>query len=171
MKFDLGHFRTKLGLRIVLLFVVCAVGPTTLLSVWSYTRVRAELLTQSNNQMDFATNDAQMGAIERFQSVEGELSLHAASPIVAQALAGATEVTGEIETMRRLDAITLVTPDATVQIAGDLTDIPEPSPEDLTRLDAGRSLVSLVRGTGVSPDILVGRTPDGATSAAGISDN
>ena len=89
MRFDVEHFRTKLGGRIVRLFVLSALLPTAILSFLSYRRVRSELLNQSTEMMELGTTDAQMGALERLQSVESELMLLATSPSVERALSGA----------------------------------------------------------------------------------
>ena len=82
MRFDVSHFRTKLGRKIAFLFVMCALLPTVALSLFSYSRVKSELLNQSTELMDLATGDAQMGTLERLQSLESELMLLAASPSV-----------------------------------------------------------------------------------------
>ncbi len=65
MRFELEHFKTKLGKKIVFLFLLCAVLPTVTLSFFSYLRVRSELLTQSTELMHMGTTDAQMGVLER----------------------------------------------------------------------------------------------------------
>ena len=85
MRFHFEHFRTRLGRRIVGLFVLCALLPTAALSFFSYRRVRSELRDQSTEMMELGATDAQMGALERLQSVESELILLAASPSVASA--------------------------------------------------------------------------------------
>ena len=75
MSVDFQHFRTKLGRKIVFLFVLCALLPTATLSFFSYRTVRSELRAQSTELMALGATDAQMGALERLQSVESELSL------------------------------------------------------------------------------------------------
>ena len=75
MRFELDHFRTKLGRRIVKLFLLCALLPTAALSVVSYLHFRSQVLFQSTELMDLGATDAQMGALERLQSVESELIL------------------------------------------------------------------------------------------------
>ena len=65
MRFDVEHFRTRLGGRIVRLFALSALLPTATLSFLSYRRVRSEILDQSTEMMELGTTDAQMGALER----------------------------------------------------------------------------------------------------------
>ena len=144
MRFDLGHFRTKLGQRIVMLFVLCALLPTMALGFMSYREAVSVVDRNSSEQMELGTSDAEMGVLDRIQSVESELILLASAPSVVRALNGAArDMVGE-EQLRRLSALTLVTPGATIPIVGDLTDTPKLSPETLADLDAGESALAVV---------------------------
>ena len=118
MRLDLEHFRTKLGRRIVVLFVVCAFLPTATLSIVSYLRVRSELERQSAEMMELGTTDAQMGALERLQSVESELILLSTSPGVDRALTGVGSGAGGTESLRRVNSLTLATPDGSIRADG-----------------------------------------------------
>ena len=71
----LQHFRTKLGRRIVILFVLCALLPTVALSLASYTYSRGQLEDGSTRQMRTRTEAADQGALQMLQSVESELIL------------------------------------------------------------------------------------------------
>ena len=168
MRFDLEHFRTKIGRKIVGLFVLCALLPTAALSFFSYRTVKSERLNQSTSMMELGATDGQMGALERLQSVESELILLAASPSVARALSAAGDGSSATESLRRLSALTLVTPEATLSIIGDLTDTPELSPETLASLDRGESALAIVPGEGSRPDILIARAPGEVGTDAGI---
>ena len=148
MRVNVEHFKTKLGRRIVGLFVLCAFLPTATLSFLSYRRVRSELLDQGSEMMELGATDAQMGALERLQSVESELMLLATSPSVGRALAGTGDGSSGTEALRRLSALTLATSDATLPIIGDLTDTPELPPETLAKLDRGESALAVVPGPG-----------------------
>ena len=159
MRFNVEHFRTKIGRKIVGLFFLCAVLPTATLSIVSYSRVRSELLSQSTEMMEVGTTDAQMGALERLQSVESELILLAASPAVDRALRGVGDASNGTESLRRLSALTLATSDGTVQIHGDLTDTPELPLETLANLDRGESALAVIQGPGGRPEILIARAP------------
>ncbi len=111
MRVDLEHLRTKLGGRIVRLFVLSALLPTATLSVVSYLRVRSELRNQSTEMMELGTTDAQMGALERLQSVESELMILATSPSVGRALSRTEGGSSGTVSLRRLSALTLTTSD------------------------------------------------------------
>ena len=148
MRFELEHFRTKLGLRIVKLFLLCALLPTAALSVVSYLHFRSQVLSQSTELMALGATDAQMGALERLQSVESELMLLGASPSVERALSGTGDRTSRTESLRRLSALTLTTSDATIPIVGELTVTPELSPETLANLDRGESALVAVPEAG-----------------------
>ena len=162
------HFRTKLGRRIVGLFFLIALLPTAALSLLSYRTVWSERRDQTTELMELATTDAQMGALERLQSVENELILLAASPSVARALNGAAAGSSGTAPLRRLGALTLATSVATLPIVGELTDTPELLPETLANLDRGESALVVVPGAGSRPDILIARAPGGAGTDAGV---
>ena len=168
MRFDFEHFRTKIGLRIVKLFLLCALLPTAALSVVSYLQVRSQVLFQSTELMESGATNAQMGALERLQSVESELILLASSPGVVRALGGTGDGSGGTESLRRLSALTLATSDATIPIIGDLTDTPELPSETLANLDRGESALAVVAGAGSRPDILIARAPGEAGTGAGV---
>ena len=168
MRFELEHFRTKLGWRIVKLFLWCALLLTAALLVVSYLHFRSQILSQSTELMDLGATDAQMGALERLQSVESELILLATSPSVVRALSGTDDGASRTESLRRLGALTLTTSDATIPIVGDLTVTPELSPATLANLDRGESALVAVPGAGSRPDLLIARAPGGSGTDAGI---
>ena len=168
MRFDVEHFRTKLGGRIVRLFILAALLPTAALSIFSYLRVRSELLDQSTEMMELGTTNAQMGALERLQSVESELILLATSPSVGRALAGTGGGSSGTVSLRRLSALTLATSDATIPIAGDLTDTPQLPSETLANLDRGESALAVILGAGGRPEVLIARAPPGTGTDTGV---
>ena len=168
MRFNVEHFKTKLGRRIVGLFILCAFLPTAALSFLSYRRVRSELLDQSREMMELGATDAQMGALERLQSVENELILLANSSGVGRALSGTGDGSSGTEALRRLSALTLATSDATLPIIGDLTETPQLPPETLAELDRGESALAVVPGPGSRPDILIARAPGGGGTDGGV---
>ena len=168
MTFDFEHFRTKIGRKIVGLFVLCALLPTAALSIVSYLRVRSELHAQSAEMMQVGTTDAQMGALERLQSVESELILLAASPSVDRALGGMVDAPSGTESLRRLSALTLATSDATIPIHGDFTNPPELPSETLANLDRGESALAVVQDARGRSEILIARAPGETSTDAGV---
>ena len=168
MSFDFQHFRTKLGRRIVGLFVMCAIVPTAILSFLSYREARSQLGDQSAELMELGATNAQMGALERLQSVESELILLATSPGVARALSGAGGGVSGTGSLRRLSALTLTTADGNIPIVGDLTDTPALLPETLANLDRGESALVVVPSAGGESDILIARAPEGASTDSGV---
>ena len=81
MIFELEHFRTKLGRKIVSLFFLCALIPTATLAMLSYVRVRAELRSQTQDRLHQGTTDAAMGVYERVQAIESEMFFLSASTL------------------------------------------------------------------------------------------
>ena len=168
MRLEPEHFKTKIGRRIVTLFVLCALLPTAALAAFSYASSRSLLIDQNTRRMQDGATEAQMGALERFQSVESELILLAGSPGVLRALSGTGDGSSVSESLRRLSALTLATSDVTTPIIGDLTDTPELSPETLANLEGGESQLVVVPSEGSRPDILIARAAAHAGTDAGV---
>ncbi len=168
MRFDFEHFRTKIGRKIVGLFVLCAILPMATLSLVSYLRVESELRNRNTEVMNSGASNTQMGVLERLQAVESELILLAASPGVDRALEGTGDAPSGSESLRRLSALTLAMSDATISIHGDLTDTPELPSETLANLDGGQSALAVILGAGGRPEILIARAPAGTSTDAGI---
>lgn len=168
MIFDFEHFKTRIGRKIVGLFVLCALIPTVILSYFSYLRVESELRNRSTEVMDSGASNTQMGVLERLQAVESELILLAASPGVDRALEGTGDAPSGTESLRRLSALTLARSDATIPIHGDLTEPPELPSETLANLDSGQSALAVILGAGSRPEILMARAPAGTNTDAGV---
>ncbi len=166
--FRLEHFRTKLGRKIVSLFLVCALLPTGVLSFFSYQRVRIQLRDQSMETMETRALNAQMGALERLQSVESELILMAASPMVDQALAGKRDTPSQANRLRRLSALTLFAEGETTPLVGNLTVVPQLSPQTLVDLDRGRTALEVVRRAGARQELLMARALDRDDGRSGV---
>lgn len=160
MSFDVQHFRTRLGRKIVGVFVLCALLPTSTLAVISYVRVRSELLGQSHQRLTQGATDAANGIIERLQSIESEMILVAASmyPLVSATGMG-SEVPLRSEILRRLSDVSVV-PELNAQPVpkmGSLTEVPELSGIVLANLTRGQSVVTVVEGSGGELQILIAR--------------
>ena len=172
MNFELEHFRTKFGQRIVGLFFLCALIPTTTLAVVSYVRVRAELRDQTQERLHQGTTDAAMGVFERVQAIESEMSFLSASK---SALAFDSRDEGEApvraEVLRRLSEVSLARGDRSppVPLVGSLTELPQLSPDQQARANEGRTVLTVVppdEGKGLR--ILMARPLDGEDAEAGV---
>ena len=149
MNFDVEHFRTKLGRKIVGLFFLSALIPTATLAVLSYVRVRAELVSQSRERLDQGTTDAAMGIIERVQAIESEMIFLAAStyPLASTVRAG-IETPLRREDLRRLSDVSLVPEiDAEpVPMVGSLTEVPELSAVARSNVTLGQTALTVAPG-------------------------
>ncbi len=73
MRADLRLFKSVLGKRIFLLFVVCALVPTVVLALVAYRQVSGELFAQSEKRMHQAVKAESLAVYERFLFLEAEL--------------------------------------------------------------------------------------------------
>lgn len=72
---DLQGFRTVVGRRIVVLFVLCALIPTAALAADSYFRVRQELENEAWQRLEQSSRAAGMSVLERLIAAQTELDL------------------------------------------------------------------------------------------------
>ncbi len=147
MIFDVEHFRTKLGRKIVGLFFLCALIPTATLAALSYARVRAELVSQSRERLDQGTTDAAMGVIERVQAIESEMIFLAASTYpLSSAVRAGIETPLRREDLRRLSDMSLVPEiDAEpVPMVGSLSEVPELSAVARANVTLGQTALTVV---------------------------
>ncbi len=171
MNFDVEHFRTRLGRKIVGLFFLCALIPTATLAALSYARVRAELVSQSRQRLDLGTTDAAMGVIERVQAIESEMIFLAAStyPLTSAVRAGiATPL--RREDLRRLSDLSLV-PDIDAEPApmvGSLTEVPELSAVARANVTQGQTALTVVPGEDGKLQILMVKAWDADNIEDGI---
>ena len=144
------------------LFFLCAFVGTAPLDIYSYYRVRSELRSHGREAMHAGTTSAQMGLFERLQAVESEVVFLAGSPMVDQAFAGEAVDAGPGDRLRRLSALTLYTEGEAIPLIGNLTAVPQLSPETLANLARGQTALDVVRRGGAPP-----RHPDGPDTRPG----
>ena len=147
MSFELEHFRTKLGKKIVAVFFLSAVIPTATLALLSYARVRTELENQTHVRLHEGTTDAAMGVYERVQAIESEMSfLSAATFVLAPAVRAGIDSPVLRGDLRRLDEVSLVleTNAEPIPLAGSLVGVPELSEEEYLGLTRGETVLTVV---------------------------
>ena len=149
MIFDLQHFRTKLGKKIVLLFFLSALVPTATLAVLSYNRVRTELEDQTRERLDQGTTDAAMAIIERVQAIESEMILLAASIYrLGAAVSAGFETPLEADDLRRLSDVSLVFDrgGGPTSMVGSLRELPELSDAVRANVTMGQTVLTVAGG-------------------------
>ena len=147
MIFELEHFRTKLGRKIVSLFFLCALIPTATLAMLSYVRVRAELRSQTQERLHQGTTDAAMGVYERVQAIESEMFFLSASTLaLAPAIRSGVDSPLQRSDLRRLDEMSLVSGDdpTPMPLVGSLTQVPELSSAAQAGVDRGETVLTVV---------------------------
>ncbi len=78
-----GTLQTRVGRRIVLLFVVSALVPVLALAVVGYAQVRRQLLAQAHTQLTRAARDVGMGVVDQLRADRG-LALEAGAVVRAR---------------------------------------------------------------------------------------
>ena len=79
MKLSLEAFRSRVARRVLLLFVLCALVPVTVLAAVSYTHVRSQLERQSRARLAEVSKNAGMAVMERLLFLEGKLAVLAST--------------------------------------------------------------------------------------------
>ena len=75
MKMDLSFIKRKVGRRIFVQFVLCALVPIIALATVSFFQVRAELEKQGQTRLHEATRSLGTSIYERFLNLENDLKI------------------------------------------------------------------------------------------------
>ena len=79
MKIDTTFLKSKIGSRILVLFIVCALGPIVALGIISFTQVMNQLNEQSERRLHQESKIMGMAIMERLFFLEAELQLIAST--------------------------------------------------------------------------------------------
>ena len=141
MTIDLRLFKSVLGKRIFLLFVVCALVPTVVLAIVAYRQVSGELVTQSERRMHQAVKAESLSVYERFLFLEAELDSALSSFGAGQAsILPADAAEQRLRTL--FDAVELVTQKGeTTTVFGEPPALPELDPLQRQHLADGKTLL------------------------------
>lgn len=167
MTIDLRLFKSVLGKRIFLLFVVCALVPTVVLAIVAYRQVSGELVTQSERRMHQAVKAESLSVYERFLFLEAELE--SAVPSLGGGQASILPADSAEQRLRNLfDAVELVTPKGeTTTVFGEPPALPELEPVQRQHLLDGKTLLlTLPDGSGGGRPVLV--RPIGTGAGLGL---
>jgi len=136
MKFEIRSFKTKVAQRIVLLFLLCALLPASILAVIAYGQVRAELQLQRSNRLETGLSGAGQGLTERIQSIRSEVGLLAQRMLDAPSGIAAGD-------LRRVTDVSLVTGSETRRIVGTLASVPSVPDELLAALQPSEAVLMI----------------------------
>ncbi len=134
MKIEFHSFKTKVAQRIVLLFLLCALLPASIMAVMGYGQVKAELEEQRSNRLKTGLSAAVQGLTERIQSIRAEQGM------LAQRLLDSPSGIGP-DDLRRVTDVSLVTGSETRPIIGTLVSVPPVSDDVLAALQPGQAVL------------------------------
>ncbi|MBN1842947.1 MAG: HD domain-containing protein [Deltaproteobacteria bacterium] len=145
MKLDTAFLGSKVGRRIFVLFVCCALLPIGALAILSFTHVTRQLNEQSQRRLQQATKAVGMGIYERLIFLKTEMSIVASKldPGVPGAMQSSVEAFDQ-PTEKRFKAIMLVTEQGTpISLHGAIENPPLPTREELEQINAGKTVISI----------------------------
>jgi len=143
MKFEITFLRTKVAIRIFVLFICCALLPIITLAVFSFSHVTKQLSKQTQKRLHQANKDVSRAIAERLYFLEGEMKMVAyklsleSHPIVR---ASSVEISEHLK--KRFKFLFIITKqDNLKHIFGDIQNKPEFIPEQKVHIQSGGSLL------------------------------
>ncbi len=143
MKFDISFLRSKVGRRIFVLFVCCALVPTTALAILSFTHVTEQLREQSQRRLYQATKTVGMGIYERLLLLETHMRTVASSLERDRYIAAQTSTQSVGEGLKqRFKAIAVFSKtDEYKPLVANIDNPPKPTPAELGHIHAGQTII------------------------------
>ena len=144
MKIDSTFLRSKVGRRIFLLFISCALIPIAVLAVLSFTHVTKQLSQQSQRRLHQAAKAVGMTIFERLQFLEAEIRMVVSgSEEVSASIhhAGSQELSERLS--ERFTALALITQSGDPKpLFGQVQDPPQLTPAEMKHIGDGRTILS-----------------------------
>ncbi len=157
MSVNTAFLRTRVGRRILGLFIACAVVPVGVVAVISYRSVAGQLDTQSRKRIQQATRDNREAVLERLDFLDTRLR------VVASAFPNLPGTLDERFTGLAME----LTGGRIVRHLGHVSDLPSLSGDQERHLSGGRSVLA-TSGSRGEPAILMGAAIDAGDLARGI---
>jgi putative nucleotidyltransferase with HDIG domain len=144
MKFEGAFLRSKVGLRIFLLFICCALLPIAALAVLSFSHVMNQLEEQGQRRLHQSSKDMGMGIFERLTFLEDEMK------VVASKIGTRSDRIGHIPSRefgehlkQRFKGLVLVTDSGkSMPLFGHIQNRPELNPKEKQHIRSGGTLVA-----------------------------
>ena len=144
MKFEGAFLRSKVGLRIFLLFVCCALLPIAALAVFSFSHVMNQLEEQGQRRLHQSSKDMGMAIFERLTFLEDEMK------VVASKIGTRSDRMGHIPSRefgehlkQRFKGLVLVTDSGkSMPLFGQIQNRPELNPKEKEHIRSGDTLVA-----------------------------
>ena len=143
MKIEKKFLTSKVGRRIMGLFVFCALVPISALAIVSFTRVSGELDKQNERQLHQSCKALVMSILERMNILENEFKALCANPILSSSAftRNRSEEYGK-DLKNRFKALAFITGSGELfPRFGQIQKPPELSPEEMQHLRSGKTLM------------------------------
>ena len=170
MKIETTFLRSKVAIRIFVLFVCCALLPIAVLAILSYSRVTKQLNEQTQKRLQQATKDAMGALVERLYFLEGEMQETAfklsgeSNPTLQTPAKGVSEFLKE----RFKGLIIIADKGENILLFGDIQNIPELTPEQKQHIQSGGIYVSSTHFTDFRAHIFMSMAVDPRSPRRGI---
>jgi putative nucleotidyltransferase with HDIG domain len=144
MKLEASFLRSKVAIRIFVLFICCAILPIAALTIISFTQVTKQLSQQTQKRLHQASKDVGMAIAERLFFLEGEMK------VVASKLSTESNPTFNMQDKgfsehlkKRLKGLVLIdTTNQPIQLYSQVQNIPEFTPDQKEHIRSGGTLLS-----------------------------
>ncbi len=143
MKIEKTFLKSKVGRRIMGLFVFCALVPISALAIVSFTRVSGELDKQNERQLHQSCKSLVMSILERMNILENEFKALCANPILSSsAFTRSTSEAYGKDLMNRFEALAFITHLGELfPRFGQIQEPPDLSVDETQHLRSGNTLV------------------------------
>jgi len=144
MKIDQVFLRSKVGRRIFILFIACALVPISALALISFLQVTKQLEEQSQSRLYQAAKDAGVIIYERLKLLESEMKIVASTlthgsspPSQATDKVSAMKLSPGFKALGLLSAEGIYTP-----LTGRAVEMPPLDPAEMAHLSSGKTLLT-----------------------------
>ena len=143
MKFEGTFLRSKVAIRIFVLFVCCALLPISVLAVLSYTHVTRQLNEQTQKRLHQASKDVGGAILERLYFLEGEMKMVASKLSTESNPTFRTPAEGISEHLKKRFKGFVIVADASkpIHVFGQIQNVPELTPDQKKHILSGGSLL------------------------------
>jgi putative nucleotidyltransferase with HDIG domain len=170
MKFEGTFLRSKVAIRIFVLFVCCALLPISVLAVLSYTHVTRQLNEQTQKRLHQASKDTGGAIAERLYFLEGEMKMAASKFRTESNPTFRTPAEGISEYLKKRFKGLVITTDTSesMHLFGHVQNVPELTPEQKEHIRSGRSVLFSEHHPDISSHIFMSTAIDPQNPGRGI---
>lgn len=170
MKFEGTFLRSKVAIRIFVLFVCCALLPISVLAVLSYSHVTRQLNEQTQKRLHQASKDTGGAIAERLYFLEGEMKMAGSKFRTESKPFFRTPAEGISEHLKKRFKGLVITTDTSesMHLFGHVQNVPELTPEQKEHIRSGRSVLFSEHHLDISSHIFMSMAIDPQNPGRGI---